>query len=262
MRQSGKLAKTLRGAAGTYLLLGAAAVLLLGSAVGNASAALTYFSEDYTAQVALHDIGVTLVETSAGGTQDISSRDYTGSGDVWEETQGVLLAHMLEETDGSLQLGRAYQEELAVRNSGNIDEYVRIRLYRYWTDEAGNKVQELAPSLIQLGLTESGWLMDQEASTEERLVLYWPQILEAGETTAPVTDTLTIDSSIASKVTTSTTVEDGVTRTVTTFQYDGAQFNLEAEVDAVQTHNAEDAIGSAWGVDVSVAGDGTLSLNQ
>ena len=37
-------------------------------------------------------------------------------------------------------------------------------------------------------------------------------------------------------------------------------FNLEAEVDAVQTHNAKDAIKSAWGIDVNVASDGTISL--
>ena len=39
-----------------------------------------------------------------------------------------------------------------------------------------------------------------------------------------------------------------------------AAFEIEAEVDAVQTHNAEDAIKSAWGVDVSVSEDGALSL--
>lgn len=35
-------------------------------------------------------------------------------------------------------------------------------------------------------------------------------------------------------------------------KYDGYSFNLDAEVDAVQTHNAKAAIKSAWGVDVSV----------
>ena len=37
------------------------------------------------------------------------------------------------------------------------------------------------------------------------------------------------------------------------------RLQLEAEVDALQTHNAEDAIRSAWGVDASVSG-GTLRL--
>ena len=40
------------------LLLGAAAVLLLGSTVGSTRAALTIYSEDYTAQVSMSNIGV------------------------------------------------------------------------------------------------------------------------------------------------------------------------------------------------------------
>ena len=89
-----------------YILLAVAVVLLSASGVGSANAALTYFSENYTAQVEMYDIGVTLTETSASGTKDISSRDYTGSGDVWEESQGVLLEDMLDETDGTLLPGR------------------------------------------------------------------------------------------------------------------------------------------------------------
>ena len=36
------------------------------------------------------------------------------------------------------------------------------------------------------------------------------------------------------------------------YTYDGYTFTLEAEVDAIQTHNAKDAIKSAWGIDVNV----------
>lgn len=262
MRRPDHKKSTSRGKKTTVLLLGAAAVLLAMSTVGSARAALTYYSENYTAEMAMYDIGVTLVETSASGTKDISSRDYTGSGDVWKETQGVLLENMLDETDGKLRLGRNYKEELSVRNSGNIDEYVRVRIYRYWTKEDGVREQSLAPDLIDLNLTQNGWILDENASTEERTVLYWPSILPVGESTAALSDTLKIDSSVASKVTTETTVENGVTKTVTTFNYDGVKFNLEAEVDAVQTHNARDAIKSAWGVDVNVGDDGAISLAQ
>lgn len=262
MRRPDHKKGTSQGRRVTVLLLAAAVILLAVSGIGSTRAALTYYSENYTAEVAMYDIGVTLVETSASGTKDISSRDYTGSGDVWDETQGVLLEDMLEETDGKLRLGRNYKEELAVKNSGNIDEYVRVRIYRYWTNADGTKELDLAPDLIDLNLTGNGWIVDENGSTEERTVLYWPQILAVGETTAALSDTLKIDNSVASKVTTETTVEDGVTRTVTTFNYDGAMFHLEAEVDAVQTHNAQDAIKSAWGVDVNVESDGTLSLAQ
>ena len=46
----------------------------------------------------------------------------------------------------------------------------------------------------------------------------------------------------------------------TSYKYNGYSFNLEVSVDAVQTHNAVDAVKSAWGKDVEIAGDGTLSL--
>lgn len=60
------------------LLLGAAAVLLLGSTVGSTRAALTYYSENYSAQMNLKHIGVSLVENG----QVVSSRDYV-SGNEW-----------------------------------------------------------------------------------------------------------------------------------------------------------------------------------
>ena len=46
-----RLKKVMKGRKGTFLLLGAAVLLLAGSAVGSARAALTYYSENYTAQM-------------------------------------------------------------------------------------------------------------------------------------------------------------------------------------------------------------------
>lgn len=255
-----RIGRFLRGKKGTVLLGATAGILLLSSAIGSTKAALTYFSENYTAQVEMKDIGVTLVETSAKGSKDISSRDYTGSDDKWKETQGALLDDMLEQTDGKLQLGTKYKEELSVKNTGTIDEYVRVRVYKNWTKKDGTKETTLSPSLIILNMTQNGWIIDEENSTEERTVLYWPSILKVGAQTPALSDTLTIDDSIGKKVTESSETKDGVTKKKTTFNYDGVKFNLEAEVDAVQTHNAADAIKSAWGVDVNVAGDGSISL--
>lgn len=254
--------KVMKGRKGTFLLLGAAVLLLAGSAVGSARAALTYYSENYTAQMEMYDIGVTLVEESAKGSKDISSRDYAGSDDAWKQNQGALLTDMLDETDGKLVAGRNYKEALSVKNSGNIDEYVRVRIYKSWKNEDGSKETTLAPSLIELNLTQNGWIVDENASTEERTVLYWPSVLKVGESTPAFSDTLKIDNSIMSKVTEHTTEENGLKTTTTTFNYNGVSFHVEAEVDAVQTHNAQDAIKSAWGVDVSVDSNGNLTLLQ
>lgn len=242
------------------VLLAVAGLLLAVSTVGSTSAALTYYSENYTAQMEIYDIGVTLVETSAQETRDISSRDYTGGNDEWKQTKGTLLQDMLKESDGKLVLGKNYTEALSVKNSGNIDEYVRVRIYKSWTKEDGTKETTLSPDLILLNMTQNGWLVDEASTTEERMVLYWPKILKEGETTPALSDTLKIAPSVASKVTKNTVTEGQLTTVTTTFNYDGVQFNLEAEVDAVQTHNAQAAIKSAWGIDVSIAEDGTLSL--
>lgn len=68
----------------TVLLLAASAVLLVGSGVGSARAALTYYSENYSAQMNMQSIGVSLVENDAV----VSSRDYV-SDNEWSGTTEV-----------------------------------------------------------------------------------------------------------------------------------------------------------------------------
>lgn len=255
-----QIKKILQGKKGTVLLFAMAALMFASSAITGTRAALTYYSENYTMQMEIHDIGVTLVEKSAKGKKDISSRDYAGGGGNWNEKEGKLLGDMLEETNGKLAVGRNYTEELSVKNTGNIEQYVRVSILKYWTDEDGKKQTNLSPSLIVLKMTDSGWLQDKTASSEERTVLYWPYPLGVGESTAAFSKTISIDEDIALKVTEKSETKDGLTTITTESPYDGAKFNLEVEVDAVQTHNAKDAIKSAWGVDVNVSSNGTLSL--
>ena len=98
----------------------------------------------------------------------------------------------------------------------------------------------LSPDLIDLNLKEgSGWVIDKNASTKERTILYYTGILPAGKSTPALSDTLTIDGSIATKVKQDVTEKDGYKTITTTYAYDGYNFQLEAEADAVQTHNAQ-----------------------
>lgn len=237
-------------------LLVAAVVLLAISGTQTARAALTYFSQDYAAQVQMYDIGVTLTENG----QDISWRNYTQRDDVWNQNTGVLLQNLLPEGE-QLQLGRTYPEAIAVRNTGSIDQYVRVKLYCYWTNADGSKNTELSPDWIDLHLTTgNGWVEDTSARTAERRVLYYTDILPTGAASPALSDTLTINGALADRVTeTRTTNAEGQTVITKTYTYNGVQFNIEAEVDAVQTHNAADAILSAWGVKVNI-NDGRLSL--
>ena len=207
----------------TAILMVAAVVLLMSSALGSTRAALVYQSENYP--------------------------------------EGKLLTGLLGENE-EFVIGKKYDEVLSVRNTGTIDEYVRVRLYKSWQYADGTKETALSPDLIKVNLPGNGWIEDAGDSTEERTVLYYPNILRSGEETPAFADSVRIDSAIMTKVKESRTEENGVITITQEFSYNGVNFYLKAEVDAVQTHNAQDAIKSAWGVDVNVASDGTLSLAQ
>ena len=179
------------------ILLGIAAVLLLGSGVGSARAALTYYSDQYSASMDMSTIGVSLKENG----KVVSSKTYDDQGDATTNGEGKLLQNLLKD-DEKFALGKTYDEKLAVENSGNIDTFVRVVLTKSWQDKEGKN----------------------QLST-----MY-------------------------------TKVEDKKTIKYQ-YTYNGYTFTLDAEVDAVQTHNAKDAIKSAWGIDVNVNDDETeLSL--
>lgn len=249
---------------GTVLLFVASIALLLTSTIGGAQAALTYFSEVYNSQVELYNIGVTLMENG----DPVAFRDYGNEADGnWEE-QGIgLLGHLREQLgeEGAMQLGRAYPEVLTVKNSGSIDQFVRVNIYKYWVtveDGVEEKCRDLSPDLIRLELDNLGdmWIEDEAAATAERTVLYYKEPLAVGEESLPFSKTLAIDGGVAKYVTTRTVQEDGRTVTRTTYDYNGVEFRLEVEANAVQTHNAEDAIISAWGRQVELGSNDRLAL--
>ena len=147
--------------------------------------------------------------------------------------------------------------------SGSIDTFVRVILTKSWTDADGNKNTRLSPDLIDLNLlTDNGWVIDESATTRERTVLYYTRLLPSGESTPAISDTLTVDPSIGTKVKEQVVSEEDGKKTIKTiYEYDGYHFTIDAEADAVQTHNAQDAIKSAWGIDVTVSEDGnSISL--
>ena len=67
----------------TALLLGAAALLLLGSTVGSTRAALTYYSENYVAGVEMSSIGITLLEND----KTVGARNYDKNGEWMVEKE-------------------------------------------------------------------------------------------------------------------------------------------------------------------------------
>lgn len=266
-----KVKKILASPIVTVAAFALAVGLLLFSSIGGARAALTFYSENYVSDIEMSEIGVALLEN---GT--------VKSGDE------ALLTNMLKNAEGEdvkLQLGKHYTENLNVRNTGSINQYVRVSVYKYWMtkpDANGKqeKTQELSPELIQLALggkllgtaegtaalQANGWLVDDTASTEERMVLYYSRPLAAadeetgtaaGESTL-FTDALAISGDVAKNVT-KVPVDGKPGSFLITYDYDGYEFYLDVQVDAVQDHNAADAILSAWGRKVSID-NGILSL--
>lgn len=235
----------------TYGLLALAVLLLIGSAVGSTQAALTIYSEEYTARIETPQIGVTLIENGN------KRWDWNYSGNGWEGANhgGTELLQDMLGSDEKLAVGKKYTEKLEVLNSGDIDEYVRVRIYKYWSKEGEDgeekKDTSLSPDLIDLHLVQDQWVIGN--TTPECTELYYKGILKKGSRAA-FADTIRIDDKIASAVEIRT---DG-NKITTTYKYDGATFHVDVEVDAVQTHNAADAIKSAWGVDAGQNGLGIL----
>lgn len=234
----------------TFLLI-VAAVLLLSSGVGSARAALTYYSDNYGASMDMSTIGVSLKENG----KVVSSKTYDDQGEATIDGDGKLLQNLLKDNE-KFALGKTYEEKLSVENSGNIDTFVRVILTKSWQNKDGKNV-DLSPAFIELGLNQEDWIMNEDQSSEERVVLYYTKALTSKKTTSNFVNSIRINNELSKMF----TKEEKGNKIKYHYTYNGYTFTLDSEVDAIQTHNAKDAIKSAWGIDVNVNDDETeLSL--
>ncbi len=229
----------------TVLLAVLAACLLLVGGIGVTRAVLIE-SDTYSGTLETPDIAIQLNENGTA----VSGED-------------TLLKGLFKAGE-SLTIGKIYDEVLTVTNTGSADQFARVTLYKYWTDEEGKRV-DLDPAYIRLVLGED-WAVDEASSTKERTVVYYTKVLAPGEESTPLLNKISADSEVSILVaqeTVDTQVVDGVTYTKieTTYVYDG--LNLEASADAIQTHHAQDAIEASWGTTNVTADEdaGTLSVN-
>ncbi len=234
--------KILRSPAATAVMLLLALVLLLTGFVDSVRAALNLQeSTIYESQLSTTSIGVTLQEdgktyASGFGVMKVGAKDVA-------EAAG----------DKEFKIGKTYSLPLAVYNSGSIDEYVRITVYKYWVAPSGTatatgwfagegtKDRSLDPGKIVLADNVAGWVKDPGAETLERSVYYYQGKLSPGGDPVPFPQTVTIDSSIVKEVELSSTG-------TYLYSYDGAGFVLQIEVDAVQTHSGDAARKGSWGL--------------
>lgn len=221
------------------ILLAMAAVLMLLSTVGVTQASKLYDMSDkeaYKTGMKANEIVVDLQENGV------------------LVNDGKLLTALQE--NGTFVVGKSYDEVLKVVNNGSMDAYVRVTIKKSWTDEKGDEYRSLSPEHIELEVLEAnGWTIDSTASTAERTVLYYTVPLKAGEGTPEFTKTIRLDNAFE------TTLEQkGAEVFEYTHPFDGYTFNVEVDVDAVQTNHAGEAIKSAWGIDVVVSEDGSLRI--
>ncbi len=242
-------------------------------------------SEEYTARMISSNIGVTLQEGDADkdSWKNVAWRNYDT--DHWDPEKGVMGLPIFEGLD--LTSGTLYEDDFRVLNSGTIDEYVRVIVYKHWLSEKDGELvkdTDLDASLIQLSYAgSSNWVKDTKYSTSEKEIWYYTKPLAAAKkatadtpaSEAEVTDVLIngikLDGEIKNKYTkdeivTQTEDETGTTTYTTItydYEYNGKTFKIMLEVDGVQIKHAEDAILSAWGrKGITVNGDGSLSISN
>ena len=172
---------------------------------------------------------------------------------------------------GSVEPGMLYKETLAARNGQDIPVYVRMTVRKYWVEvnedgTAGDKTTVLAPKYIHLtygneDYNKDEWTLDKSVSTEESKTYYCKKAIEPNGDSAELFDQLIIDNKLTERSEDEVTEGDnGVTTIKYVYKYDGYAFMIEADVQAIQTHNANEAIESQWGVKNVKAEGGTLTV--
>ena len=224
----------------TGILFILAVVLLFAGTVGGTQAALNAPSEDYISAFDLKHIGITLYENG----DVVSSRNYNDEA----ESLGTLKFGV---TASDFLVGKTYPMALQVKNTGEIPTYIRLIVRKYWTNTTEAKITDSNYNVefIELGYTESlsnssnagNWVKDSTTRSAECEVYYYTEIVPSlGTVDFTEYNTLRISPDVTKLYVKNT---DGKY----VYAYDGLGFVVEVEVDAIQTHNAIDAITSAWG---------------
>lgn len=121
--------------------------------------------------------------------------------------------------------GGGVKSNVAVKNTGNVEAYVRVALVPTWQDESGNILPETA-SIENLSFTPgSGWFVKDG-------FYYYKNKVAASATTANLADRITV-----------------------TGAPEGARMNLQILTEVIQA-NPADAVTESWGIMPN--SDGTL----
>ena len=222
-----------------YLLMGAAALLVVSTMVGGTLAALdTATTEGAKAGISVKSIGVSVNNADGAKTVDGS----------------------VEIKNGAVPGGN-YECSYNVSNSeeDGYDIYVKVEIYKYWEDEEGvleskydsiyydsidgSEEEKTYPQEVNGSyLTENGWLV--QYADDEQIVLYYTKPLKASDDTSENTSTnfmdgISFDPAIGNA-------------------YANKALKLDYEITAVQANNSEAAMAAEWGMFPVFDQDGVL----
>lgn len=253
----------------------AAIVLIAGGVIGAfaaSGAGPMVKSDDYQAWFYMNHLQVHLLENG----RDVCGGHNTLDGE--SKVSGELVQYLGYSSDGetdklgSAEPGMLYREKIAARNGQDIPIYVRMTVRKYWViaDEnnvAKEKAPDLSPDMIHLTYgsepyNSDDWFENEAESTSEMKTYYYKKQVEPNGDTSDLFDSLMIDKKLAEKEEESREKDEetGVTKITYKYRYNGYAFIIKADVQAIQTHNIEDAINSQWGVtNIEVSG-GKLGL--
>ncbi len=166
---------------------------------------------------------------------------------------------ILSEADNKIKVGKKYTKHVSIKNIGEMDVYTRFMISKKWLDQDGNEQTDASADTIEVQLSNNGWFIDESSSTPDRIVVYYPKIVKAGET-IPFMESIKINEEI-NKIAKEERIDGAEGTTIYTERvYDNCKVNIEINVDAIQTHEAVYAIKNTWGVDVNIDENGNLSL--
>ena len=243
-----------------YSLIAVAAALcvvmiLLGSLISTTRANLVQ-GNGSEVEVDLTSLDVKLIENGVQvNSSDAEDQNEEAEGQASEESAGSLLTELKGTV---IDPGFTYDEQIAVKNTGNSPEYVRVVVRKYWTQD-GKKDTGVKPETIQLLQDNEDWFVNEAESTAEQTVYYYRKALEAGETSTLLFGGVRLDPAIMKDFTVKE--ESGNPKVLKAdFAYNALDFNVDAEAQSIQYKYADQAIPSAWGVNNLQVQNGELSL--
>ena len=150
--------------------------------------------------------------------------------------------------------GDETEKTLEVRNSGNVDEAVRVKVEESWVSKRGTTLPLTQGDNVvaQINFINGNDWTKVEVDGANYYYYYYNYKLAPGETTSKLLDKVTFNSAITSSATCSDTIVDGTTtRTCNSNEtgYDGATYNLKLTIETVQYNKYQDA----WNTSINIA---------